>query len=740
MKTEPVYIGDPQHLDFEDDDEINLSDYLRVLSKYKWSILGFTLVVTLLASLYTFSLVSIYRATATILIETQEENVVSIEEVYGLSTNYDYFQTQHRILQSRGLSEKVIDALKIAEHPEFKYNPASQKPGILDKIKSWFFTGQLQEEEPPPPTEHALRNRIVGAFLGRLNVTPIEYSQLINISFESSDPELTAKVPNKLADIYILSDLEGRLAMTRKAANWITDRLEGLRQNVVDSEKALQKYRDKEKLIDVGGVDSLAALELDQLTGALVEARRNRDEAWNIYRQIDALKGEPVEVFESLPAVLKDPLVQVAKHAQAEAQRKVSELEKRYGPKHPKMIAARSELDTTNKNVQAQISNAVKSIESEYEVADSKVAHLSAALNNTKREATEINRKESQLVALERDVESNRNIYEMFLTRFKETDAIGDLQPANARIVDPAVIPSSPVKPDKRRIILIALFLSAMFATIIAFIIEALDNTLKDSHDVEVKLHLPVLGILPKVKIWIKKDIKAMRYYSDHNRTSFAENIRTVRSGILMSGLDEEQKVVMVTSAIPSEGKSITSVNLALAFGQMSKVKVLLIDADLRHASIGKVFGLDSKDIGLSHFMIGTHTLEQSVHHFEKEKIYIMPVGVVPPNPLEMISAKRFKQGLEALKKDFTHIVIDSAPTIAVSDALVLSQLVNEVIYVIKADDTPYQLAQEGIKRLRQVNAHIVGAVLNQINPSKKPGRYGYYYGDYYGYHGYKKS
>ena len=516
--------------------------------------------------------------------------------------------------------------------------------------------------------------------------------------------------------------------------------MEGLRKNVVESEITLQQFLTNEKLVDVHGVDSLAAKELDEITVKLVEARHERTEAWTLYNQISALKEKPLETLESIPAVLRDPLVLASKQAQAAAQSKVSELEKRYGPKHPKMIAARSELDTANRSVSNQIDNVTKSIEKEYEVARAKEEHLSLALRNTKSEVSEIHQKESQLDSLQRDVETNRNIYEMFLNRFKETDAMGDMQPANARVVDTAIIPSSPVKPKKGMIILIAIFLSAMLATISAFIIEALDNTLKDSHDVEEKLHLPVLGILPKVKIWVKKDIKAMRYFTDHNRTPFAENIRTIRSGILLSGLDEEQKVILVTSSIPAEGKSITAVNLALAFGQMSKVKILLIDADLRHASIGKVFGLDSKDIGLSHFIIGTHTLEQSVHHFEKERIYVMPVGVIPPNPLEMISARRFKQGLETLKKNFTHIVIDSAPTIAVSDALVLSQLVDEVVFVIKADDTPYQVAEEGIKRLKKINAHIVGAVLNQINPAKKPGRYGYYYGDYYGYYGYKKS
>jgi len=254
---------------------------------------------------------------------------------------------------------------------------------------------------------------------------------------------------------------------------------------------------------------------------------------------------------------------------------------------------------------------------------------------------------------------------------------------------------------------------------------------MEDGQDVEEKLHLSVLGILPELSIWLNKDIRLLRYFTDNNHTAFAENIRTIRSGILLSGLDDKQKIILITSSVPKEGKSMLAVNLALALGQVGSV--LLIDCDLRRPSIKKVFGLASNTIGLSHFMLGTHTLEQAIHVFKKERINIMPVGNIPPNPLEMLSSQRFAKGLEALKKKFDHIVIDSPPAVSVSDAIVLSQLVNQVIYVIKADVTPYQLAQDGLRNLQKVHAPIVGAVLNQVSPPKKSARYGHYY-TYYGY------
>jgi polysaccharide biosynthesis transport protein len=723
------------HVHHHDEDEINLGEYLHILSTHKWSIIGFAIVMTLLTTLVVFSIEPVYEATATILIESEEENVVSIEEVYGIpGANDEYFETQNQILQSRNIAEKVIDVLKIPTHPEF--DPEQQEPSLREKIMSWLPIDLFEEDEVVP--DYAIRNSMVGKFRDQLNVSPIRNSQLINITFESIDAELTATVPNTLAKIYISSDLEGRLAMTHKATGSITEQLDELKKNLEASEKALQAFREKEKLIDIEGVDSLAAKELDELTVELVQARRNRTEVETAYRQVTALKGKPIEAYESIPAVLKDKGLQNAKQFKAEAARKVSELEKRYGPKHPKMIAAIDELATANKSVKAQIINVVDSLKKEYEVARAKEGHLSGAMSRTKRDVGEINRKESQLIALERDVEANKNIYETFLSRYKETSAVSELQPLNARVVDPAVIPSKPAKPKKGLIILIALVLSFIIATMIAFLIEALDNTMGHAQDVEAKLHQSVLGILPKLSIWLNKDVKVLRYYTDNNQTPFAENIRTIRSGILLSGLDEKQKVVLVTSSIPGEGKSMTAVNLALSLGQMGKV--LLIDCDLRRPSIREVFGLDSKDIGLSHFILGSHTLQQAVHVFEKEHLSVMPAGSVPPNPLEMLSSERFAKALEALKAKYDHIVIDSAPAVAVSDAIVMSQLVNQVIYLIKADETPHQLAREGISRLQKVNAPLVGVVLNQVSPPKKTGRYGHYHGQYYGYYGYGKS
>ena len=725
--TEPAPARIPP--EWEEDDGLDLREYLRIVLDYKWAILGFAGVVTLLTALFVSGLAPIYQATATVLIESQEENVVSIEEVYGIpGANDQYFETQNRILQSRHLAEKVIDRLRIAEHPE--YDPAQREPGLLQSLLAALPLRSPPPAEPAPARPQDLRNGLVGQFRANLEVAPIRGSQLINIRFESTDPALTAAVSNTLAEVYIDSDLEGRLAMTDRATGSLTRQLTELKQNLEQSEQALQAFRDQEKLIDVQGVGSLTAQELNKLTGQLVDMRRERTTAETAYRQIMALQGRPAAAYETIPAVLRDGGLQGVKGARSAAERKVAELKKRYGPKHPKMIAAIAELGAAEENVAKQILNVVEALKKDYEVLLAKEAHLNRAMSQTRRDMNEINRRAGQLIALERDVEANRGIYETFLSRYKETSAVSDIQPAHARVVDPAVVPSGPAKPNKRRMIQIAFILSLLLAMLCAILIEALDNTLENARAVEDKLRLPALGILPRLKVKAR-DPGALRYYSDHGQTPFAENIRTLRSGLLLSDIDQKQKVVLVTSAIAGEGKSMTAVSLALSLGQTGQA-VLLVDCDLRRPGIGRVFGLPGKAAGLTHFMLGTHGLPQVIHKLPEEGISIIPAGAAPPNPLELLGSARLGKSLDALRQKFDHIVIDSAPCVQVSDAIVLSQRVNQVIYVVKADATTAELAEDGIKRLQKAGAPLLGVVLNQVAPPKKSDRYSYY--SYYGY------
>ncbi len=740
------WVGEQSNAD-RDEDEIDLREYWRVISKHRKSIIGLTLAISLVTLLVVFALTPIYRSTATVLIEADTAKVVSIDEVYELggAAQREYFQTQFEILKSRDLAERVVTRLSLKNHPEFDPNRDDARFSL-----DWRrFVPESFRPEEVPPTEMEIQDAIVRDFQSRLTISPVRNSQLVRISFESSDAELAANVPNVLAEVYIESDLEARLNMTRKAASWLTGQLEGLRERQDLSEKELQEYRDREQLVDVAGVRSLAAKQLDELTQDLAEASKERSKAQSIYQQVLDQDRRGESSYESIPAVLEHPLVNRLKEVEAEAELKVFELSKRYGPEHPKMIGAQSELTATKEATQKQVRAVVDRIAREYKLSVANEREIKRALEEAKQEVREINRKEYQLGTLTRDVAANRELYDMFLKRIKETDLSSDLQSPVARIVDPSVVSLIPYKPKKRQILLLATVAGLFVGVMLAFLMEYLDNTFKTTEDVDSILGLPVLGILPQLKNNGKKKRTRSKQEEDeiHSpdhmfleapKSNFAESIRTIRTGVMLSSLDEDHKVVLVTSSVPSEGKSTVSMNLAIALGHLENV--LLIDADMRRPSIVKFLGLPASTPGLSNLVAGSATFEECVQQIEGSEIDFLTSGVVPPNPLELLSSERFKEVLAKLSQKYDRIVIDSAPANAVSDALLLSSQASAVIYVIKADATPHQVALSGVSRLRRVNAHIVGAVLNRVDLEKASnyyGKYGYGKYGYYGYYGY---
>ena len=712
------------------DDVIDLRQYWLTVMRHKWGIMGFAFVVTLLAALAVFSLEPVYRATATLLIESKQAKVVSIEQVYGLdSSNNEYYLTQFEILKSRKLAEKVIQKYGLVEHPEFNRQPVFSF--------NWReYAGQyIPELAPGVPTEEQRYQSVVVAFIARLNVSPVRKTQLVNISFEGYSPEFAAQMANALGEAYIESNLEAKLELTVKASSWLNDRLGGLKEKLKESEQRLQEFRDREQIVGGNGGLDIAGTELDLVATKLVDARRQRLEFEGLYQQIRSIgKNVPAERYERIPAVLGHPVVQSYKESLLKTEQKVSELSKRYGPKHPKMIAASSEAGSARRALDRQIMSVVNGIENKYRVARSSERSLEGSLGNTKQEIQGLKRKEYQLKELEQEVETNRALYDTFFTRLNETAATGDLESANARIADPAVAPMSPAKPKKKLIIALSFVVSAMFGVMCAFLLEAMNNTVRSSGDVQTKLHQTMLGLLPKLT-GRKADKISYRHYIEDNKSGFSEAVRTIRTGLVLSSLDNPHKIIAVTSTVPGEGKTSTSLSLAYSMGQMERV--LLIDADMRRPSIGKLFKFGAKAPGLSNLVAGTASLEECVHKLEDEGIDVISAGTIPPNPLELLSSARFLKVLDALEKQYDRIIVDTAPCQAVSDALVLSRYVGSMVYVVKADSTPNAQIKAGLKRLAEVDAPVVGVVLNQVNLKKASRYYGEGYSGYYDVYGY---
>ncbi len=725
-----------------DEDKIDLSAYWHTFDKYKWRIFGLTLVIALLTTVWAASLPRIYRSTALLLIEIDKANVISIEEVSGGTSPYRshrYYETQLKILKSRVLAEKLVDELSLLSHPEFDLDTI--QPKFFFNWRDWLPEAWLPpNEEAPPPTQADKRKAIAKVVMADLDARSVRDSQLVEISFESKDPQLAADVPNTLADIYIKSDLEAKLEMTNTAAAWLTERMEGLRENLRESEKKLQDYMRKQNLVNVAGVKSVAAKQIEETASHLVNARQRFTEAENIYKQVQkAVRSGSPNAIESIPAILNHSLIQSLKQVKLDAAKKVSELKERYGQKHPKIIAALAELKLAEDNTTQQIKLVIDGITKEYELAKANVEALERSLEENKRKIREINRKEFQISVLERDVEVNRQLYNLFLTRFKETDASQDIQRLQStvgRVIEPALVSKIAYKPKKTQIVLISLVLGLLFSTMLAFFVEYLDHTIKNSEDVEEKLGLPLLTSIPSLKIDKKTEFKTEWAFLNTSKPlhGFTESIRTARTGIMLSSLDNPHKILVVTSSVPGEGKTTFSTNQAIALGQMDKT--LLIDADMRRPSIGKSLGLNKKAPGLSELVAGTKTVDECTH--QAGDIDVIPCGVLPPNPLELLSSSKFGQILEELSHKYGYIVIDSAPTMLVSDAVVLVKYAHVLVYVIKAGATHYRFAREGLKRLRQVKAPVQQhIVLNHLD-AKKSSKY--YYGKYGYYKGYYKS
>jgi succinoglycan biosynthesis transport protein ExoP len=712
------------------DDVVDLREYYHLITSNFWKIFAFAGICSALAILIIFSLKPVYRGSATLLIESNDANIVSIEGVYDLGMRKsEYYGTQFEILKSRELAHQVIERHKVLLENLVK----KDAPFYTSLANSFFPTEALTEDEK-------FKESAV-FFMENISVVPLRGTQLVTVSFDSEDPEAAAILANELAKVYIEDNLESRLAMTQQAATWLAGRIDGLKEKLKNSESRLQQYREAEDLVNMEGAQTLAAKELEEISSKLSEARKQRVQAENIALQIgrlsdrNSISTKDIEALSAIPAVLQHSLVQRFKEQEANSEQRLSELSKRYGYKHPKIIAAKSELDSAKQNTANQIHKVVEGVHKEHEVAKATEQSLTVEVNRLKDLVQKTSRKQYQLDELTREVAVDQQLYETFFSRIKETSESGDLQTANARVIDPAVVPVKPIKPKRALLSILFIFLSVFIGTLLVILREALDSTVKSRDDVIVKLHTQLLGVLPLLK---EKEAggNVAQIYSKAGNSTFPESIRTIRTGVILSGIDNPHKILVVTSSIPGEGKSTIAANLAQAFGQMGKT--LLIDADLRRPTVFKNFGIKPSAPGLSDLVADTAEIKACIHRLEAFGIDVMPSGMVPPNPLELLSSKRFAAVLASLEKHYDRIIIDSAPCEVVSDALILATFASALIYVVKADATNIRAVKSGIGRLRESGTPVTGVVMNCVNLDKKSSYgYGRYYGGYYDYYGY---
>jgi capsular exopolysaccharide synthesis family protein len=742
------------------DSAMDLMHYYRLMIRNLWKIILFSLFIGGFSVFYALSLPPVFFAETTLLIDNQRANVLSFEDVYQVDTrDRSYLRTQLEIFKSRAIAERVVDRMRLTEHPQFipaeaeasnKLSLGSFKnflasvlsnsedeevaAGVVDQeitADNVVLSEEADELLTNDDNASFFRKNIVDRIMRSVSIVPIYGTKLIIIKASAGEPQLAADIANEFAEVYIESHLEAKLEVTQKASAWLSDRLGDLRQTLRDSERELQDYREREQLVDTGDVRSIDVAELEQLTQSVVEATRTKNDTKALYAQISG-SGLSVDRMLALPIVGNNIVIQGLVESRATAKRLVAELGDRYGKKHPRMVSALSDLSQVERELKTQVDNVARGVQLSYRAAQNAERELRRQIANVKDRLQNVSRKEFSLRELEREVDANRQVYEVFLSRGKETNETAGLQSVNARVIDAALPPDYPEKPEKKKIVMAAIFFSGLFAAGIVLLLDWLDNTIKVPEDVEERLRVPLLGYLPLDKS--NKDEAPFLGFLADEKWHFAEAVRTIRTSYVLSCLDKPAKVTVITSTVPNEGKSTVSLCLAHALGQMEKV--LLIDADMRKPSIGKALDISLLTPGLSNLIAGTAGLEECVTRLPNSEVDIITAGVVLGNPLDLIASDRFTLVLKTLKEKYDRILIDSAPVQAVSDSIVLATHADALIYVVRSDSASTPLIKKGLRRLSETQARFSGVVLNQVDVEKMKKRTGYeseYY-DNYGY------
>jgi exopolysaccharide transport family protein len=715
------------------EENIHLRDYLRVILKHRWTVITVFSVIVITVAIHAFTATPIYEASTRLVIEKEKVD----------ASGTDYYQTQYKIIESRAVAREVLRRLSSAEietlFPEpkdgFTLNVKQTIHAWISSIRSLLKTEDDITRERASEVSEA--NERVSAFTHKMKVSPISNSRLVDVSFEAEDPVVAAKVVNTIAAAYIDKNLETKLAAVQNAVKWLHNRIEEERNKVEKAEHALLRYKEGHGIITdfTSDAEKITAQKLAEMNTQVVEAESKRVEAETRYKQAAALTNSP-DMLGSIPEVLENELIQNIKSMEVELYKRMSELSKKYGQKHPRMLAIESEINTLQDRKAQEVNRVISSLRNEYEVALAREKSLKAALAKQKKESLDLNQKAIQYGVLQREAESARHMYDLLIKRFKETTLTEDMKTGNIRVIDGAEVSKNPVKPRKRRNLLLAVIVGLLTGTGLAFFFEYLDNTIKIPEDVKRHLKMPYLGPVPLFEPASKgnpgHDMNQELVTLHDPKSTASESYRGIRTNILFSAAESAPQVILITSAGPREGKTITALNLGITMAQAGS-KVILLDCDMRRPKVHKAFSL-AKDRGISNLLVGGKAQDGTLRHTPIPNLDVIPCGHIPPNPSEMLGSKRMSDLLNSLRKEYAHILIDSPPSTAVTDPAVLSKSVDGVVLVIRAGDTAREMVKNGIGQFEAVGAHILGAILNGVDIGRD--KYYYYYQYYHYYYG----
>jgi len=711
--------------------EPHLYDYLLILRKHQWLILSFLLAVVTIVSIATFRMQPVYSTTARVEIDRENSNVLPFQgaDSYDYIMDSDnYIETEAKILTSETLALQTIRSTGLASHPEY-----SSSEGPSEALAS----GSLANHKRPAE---------LAAFLGSLSVKRVPNSRLLDVTFESTDPQLAARVVNAHIENFREQNFRSRYQAIAQASSWLADQLDELKVKVQKSEDARLEYERKNQIWELDDKQNITTQRLADLNKELTDAQSERMKKQALYefaRSADA---------DSVPEMRNDIVLQDLNKKRSEVSAQYSDSLAQYGPNFPKVQRLQGQIKEIEQLIDGEKKAIIEQMGNDFNAARQREMLLSQALDQQKAEANQMAERLVEYNILKREAEANKTLYDGMLTKLKEANIAGALKSSNIRIVDPAMVPSYPTRPAKTRNIALAFIVGLVGGIGLALLREYLDNTVKTPDDIEALSRLPSLAVVPAfsdsngngrrgllkgVSTSTNGHDKRIELVAQHlPKSQMSEAFRALRTALLLSQADHPPQVILVTSALPREGKTTAAANLAVTLAQLGD-RTLLIDADLRKPGVGRLLNLtDGKYAGLSSYLAGVSSLDLvTVPHPAIPNLAAIPTGPLPPNPADLLSSHKLADAVAELRTKFKFIVIDSPPIMAATDAVILSVQADGVLLVVRSGETPKEAFTRTRDLLTSVKCRMLGVVLNAVDSSAPDYYYSYRYYPYsYGY------
>jgi polysaccharide biosynthesis transport protein len=695
--------------------------YLRIITKYRWLILGIVTTCMLLAVAITFLMTPIYRATASIQIDRDTMNIVNVDGIQPEEQQggLEFYQTQYELLASRSLAERVTTTLGLANDETF--NAKTESP--INFFKDLIFGSASKEAQAAELSqEDRVRLTVDKLSLAR-SITPVRGSRIVKVSIDHTDPATAKKIADGFSEVFITDNLDRRFEATSYARKFLEERLQQLKQRLEESEKQLVKYAEDQGIIRLDDNKNLSATDLEAINVRLAEVRGERSKKEQLWKQAQATDGL------GLKEILDSEAIQANRKLRTELAAEYQQKLAIYKPAYPAMVQLRNQIKELDRQVTTEVAAIKQSIEAAYLAAKDEEEDLQTQLEGSKSEVVDQRNRSIQYNIIQREVDTNRTLYDGLLQRYKEIGLAGGVGTNNISIVDRATQPIFPRSPNLLLNLALALLGGLVLGALSAVGLDYLDDSFKAPEDIEREIGLPVIGVIPK-----PKSVALIEEELLDARSAMAEAYRSLRTGLQFATSEGLPRTLLVTSSKPSEGKTTTTISLAKSLAHIG-LEVLLIDGDLRNASVHKRLYCNN-EMGLSNYLSGSQKPEDVVQATDVKGLVVMTSGPLPPNPAELLNGPRMPSLLALASESFDIVLIDGPPVMGLADAPLLSSTTQATLLVVAANETRRSTVKTALKRLQFARANIIGVLLNKFDAKQTGYGYGYGYGDYE-YHSY---